>query len=109
MQNDADGHDMEDRAAPFTICDGFDQTDPFQSSALPALSTAMQNDGDGHDTEERYVESTPAGFDQTDPFQSSALPALSTAMQNDADGHDTEEMPAPGSTCSGVVQVDPWK
>ncbi|MCL5947745.1 MAG: hypothetical protein M1420_01070, partial [Actinobacteria bacterium] len=107
-QNDDDGHDTEERYVESTL-DGFDQAEPFHSSALPALSTAMQNDDDGHDTEERYVESTLDGFDQAEPFHSSALPALSTAMQNDGDGHDTEEMPAPGSTCSGVVQLYPWK
>ncbi len=70
MQNDDDGHDMEDRAAPFTICDGFDQAEPFHSSALPALSTAMQNDGDGHDTEEMPAPgSTCSGVVQLYPWK----------------------------------------
>ena len=90
-----------------STCFASDHADPFQDSALPALSTAMQNVAEGQDVEERPPAlSIWIGEDHDAPFQSVASPFASTAMQNVVEGQDIDVMPLPeGSIADGDVQV----
>ncbi|MCL4552196.1 MAG: hypothetical protein M1305_01375 [Candidatus Marsarchaeota archaeon] len=86
---------------------GVDHDDPFQLSALPALSTAMQNVVVGQEIDSiGSVPSMLVGLDQLLPFQLRALPAESVAMQKAVDGQETLVNRFVPSTLSGLDQPE---